>query len=215
MRELDEIIHGAGEPPQTFHPIHERGMSAWFPGNEAAALLVQAGHIWEDIGILREWYFYQGEKYRKQLALKYVVIEVRSLIQVFDRLASIAMKAPVFDPQERQGWREITRQEKDQVTALLKEYTKAKAKVGQMIIDVRNEVAAHRRNINWQEVRKFWEEISPDLVNPILSAVPPAYEYIKDLDLFEWNRIHKDGGHEFISFQIRPEYFNWKEGDET
>lgn len=215
MRELDEIIDGASEPPKTFHPVHERGMGAWFPGNEAAALVVQAGHIWEDIGILRELYFSQGEKYRKQLTLKYVVIEVRSLILVFDRLAAIAMRTPVFDPRERQGWREITQEERDRVTLLLKEYTKAKAQVGQMIIDVRNEVAAHRGNINWQEVRRFWEAISPELVNPILNTVPPAYEYIKGLDLFEWHRVHENGVHEFIASQIRPEYFSRKESDET
>lgn len=215
MRELDEIIEGESEPPKTFHPIHERGMGAWFPGNEAAALLVQTGHIWEDIGILRELRASQAEEYRKQLTLKYVVIEVRSLILVFDRLAAIAMKAPVFDPHERQGWREITQSEKDQVTLLLKEYSKAKAQVGQIIIDVRNEVAAHRGNINWQEVRKFWEAISPELVNPILNVIPPAYEYIRDLDLFEWNRVHEDGIHEFIASQMRPEYWKWKEGDET
>lgn len=45
MRKFDEIIDGAGKPPKTFHPIHDRGMGTWFPGNEAAALLIQTGHI--------------------------------------------------------------------------------------------------------------------------------------------------------------------------
>lgn len=215
MRELDEIIDGENVPPRTFHPVHDQGPGAWFPGNEAAALLVQACHILEDIGILREVYFFQTEKYRRQLTLKYVVIEVRSLIQVFDRLATITMRTPVFNPNERQGWREITQEERDKTAALLKEYSKAKSQVSKMIIEVRNEVAAHRSNIDWQEVRKFWGSISPELVNPILSTVPPAYDHIKNLDIFEWNRVHEDGIHEFISSQIRPEYFNLKERDET
>ncbi len=214
MRELDEIITGSYEPPKTFHPVHEHGQEAWFPGNEAAALVIQVGHILEDIIALGQLRSAQRDKYKEQLILKYAVIEVRSLIEVFDRLAAIAMKASVFDPQERQGWREITKEEREKTAHLLKIYSKAKAQVGQMISAVRNEVGAHRGNVNWQEVRTFWAAISPDLINPILTSLPPAYEYIKELDLFEWNRIHKDGTHEFISAVIRPEYFEWVEDDQ-
>lgn len=189
-------------------------MDAWFPGNEAAALLIQIGHIWEDISHLKELHVSQNEQYKKQLILKYVVIEVRSLIEVFDRLASLAMKAPVFDPSERQGWREITEEERRHVASLLKEYSKAKLKVAKTITGVRNEVGAHRGNTNWQEVRKFWGAISPELINPILESVPPAFEYIKELDLFEWNRVIKDGVHEFVGAQIRPEYFQWQGSNE-
>ncbi len=215
MRELDEIIDGSYEVAETFHPVHERGRAAWFPGNEAAALLVQMGHIWEDIAVLKEQYSLQDVGYKKQLTLKYVVIEVRSLILVFDRLAAVAMRAPIFDPAERQGWREITIEEKEKTTSLLKEYSKAKSQVGEMITAVRNEIGAHRGNINWQEVRRFWSAISPNLVNPILHAIPPAYEYIRELDLFEWNRVHEDGVHELIGAQIRPEYLKWVSDDKS
>jgi len=215
VRELDELINNTKPVPKTFHPVHERGADAWFPGNEATALLIQIGHIWEDISHLKELNVLQNDKYKKQLVLKYVVIEVRSLIDVFDRLASLAMKAPVFDPSERQGWREITEDEREKVASLLKEYSKAKSKVAKTITSVRNEVGAHRGNTNWQEVRRFWEAISPDLINPILKSVPPAFEYIKELDLFEWNRVIKDGVHESLGAQLRPEYFQWQGSDET
>lgn len=215
MRELDELVEGTNPGPKTFHPVHEYGPDAWFPGNEAASLLIQIGHIWEDISHLKRIHVSQTEKYTKQLILKYVVIEVRSLIDVFDRLASLAMKAPVFDPSERQGWREITEKEREKLASLLKKYSLAKSKVAKTIIDVRNEVGAHRGNTNWQEVRRFWEAISPDLINPLLASVPPAFEYIKELDLFEWNRVLKEGVHEFIGAQIRPEYFQLKGSDEA
>ncbi len=215
MHELDELVEGTNPEPRTFHPVHEHGPDAWFPGNEAASLLIQVGHIWEDISHLKGIQASQTDKYTKQLILKYVVIEVRSLIDVFDRLASLAMKAPVFDPSERQGWREITEKERENLASLLKEYSRAKSKVAKTIVSVRNEVGAHRGNTNWQEVRRFWEAISPDLINPLLASVPPAFEYIKELDLFEWNRVLKDGAHEFIGAQIRPGYFKWEGGDET
>lgn len=215
MHELDDFVAGKNPTPRTFHPVHERGSDAWFPGNEAAVLVVQIGHVWEDIAHLKALYDSQDDKYRKQLVLKYVVIEVRSLIEVFDRLASFAMKAPVFDPSERQGWREITKEEREKTASLLKEYSTAKSKVANTITRVRNEVGAHRGNTNWEEVIRFWQAISPDLVNPILETVPPALDYIKELDLFEWNRTVREGVHEFIGAQLRPEYFEWHDSDEN
>ncbi|MBK6742695.1 MAG: hypothetical protein IPG66_06810 [Hydrogenophilales bacterium] len=53
MRELDELVEGTNPEPKTFHPVHEHGADVWFPGNDAAALLIQVGHIWEDISHLK------------------------------------------------------------------------------------------------------------------------------------------------------------------
>jgi hypothetical protein len=32
-----------------FHPVWQRNPAAWFPGDEAASLLVAGEHIWDDI----------------------------------------------------------------------------------------------------------------------------------------------------------------------
>lgn len=53
MKALDEIIRAEYKQPKTFHPIHERNQDAWFPGNEAASLLIQIRHIFDDIEIIR------------------------------------------------------------------------------------------------------------------------------------------------------------------
>jgi hypothetical protein len=209
MREIDDFLGRARSQSKTFHPVHERNGDAWFPGNEAASLLVQIGHIWEDIAEIHKLYLSQKGSYVEKLLLKYIVIEVRSLVQVFDRLQAIVLKAPVFDPKERQGWREITAAEQDKAKALLKIYTKAKAETNQKIISIRNEIGAHRGNLNWNDVMKFWDALTPDVVRPILDSVPAAYAYIKELDLYEWNRVHPNGVHEFISAQLRPEYFEY------
>ncbi len=213
MREIDDLVRCVRSQSKTFHPVHERNGDAWFPGNEAASLLVQIGHIWEDITEIHRLYLLNKGSYAENLLLKYIVIEVRSLVEVFDRLQSIVIKAPVFDPKERQGWREITSEEKNQAKILLKNYSKAKTQANQLIIGIRNEIGAHRGNLDWADVMKFWDSLTPDVVRPILDSVPPAYAYIKELDLYEWNRVHPDGVHEFISAQLRPEYFQYFSGD--
>ncbi|MGY1490055.1 hypothetical protein ACW4YW_11620 [Methylobacillus pratensis] len=211
MKELDEIIEAQRREVKTFHPVHERGQDAWFPGNEASGLVIQVQHIWDDLQALNRMYLKEGDEYGKKLLLKYVVIEVRSLIEVFDRLQAIVMRAPTFDPRERQGWREITVEEKEQAKELLRSYTEAKKQTSKMIIEIRNTICAHRGSLDWQQVMTFWDAITPDLVNPILNAVPKVFDYIKELDLFEWNRTPREGVIEIIGTHLRPEYFEDKE----
>jgi hypothetical protein len=38
----------------TFHPIHRREDGFWYPGNDAAAVLLQIRYVWEDTLMLRE-----------------------------------------------------------------------------------------------------------------------------------------------------------------
>lgn len=206
MDALDEIINSERVEPKTFHPVHERDPSAWFPGNEAASLVVQIDHVWDDLLVLVKLRNSSSDDYCKKLLLKYAVIEVRSLIELFDRLRSLVMKANIFDPKERQGWREVTAEEHEKVKELLKDYSSAKKKAEKDIIDIRNSIGAHRGNLDWHQVMRFWDAVTPELINPILKAIPPVFDYIKELDLYEWNRIPRDGSVEFIGAVIRSEY---------
>jgi hypothetical protein len=207
MDALDDIINAERREPKTFHPVHERSESAWFPGNEAASLVIQIRHIWDDLQVLQRIRHGSSDAYSQKLLLRYAVIEVRSLIEVFDRLQAIVMQASTFDPRTRQGWREITVEEKEKAKELLKPYSEAKKQVSKHIIDIRNTICAHRGILDWQQVNSFWDAITPELVNPILRALPAAFDFIKELDLFEWNRISRDGAIEFIGLMLRPEYF--------
>lgn len=206
MQEIDDILSLERNEPKTFHPVKERGGSAWFPGNEAASLLVQIRHIWDDLSELHKLHKTIESSHTKKLILKYVVIETRSLVDAFDRLQAITLKAPIFDPYKKQGWRELTKDEHEKARQLLKTYSKAKSQTINSIIQIRNEIGAHRGNLDWQKVMEFWDKITPDVVNPILSSIPAAFDYIKSLDLYEWNLVHENGAHEFISFQLRAEY---------
>jgi hypothetical protein len=207
METLDEFIAAERRGLKTFHPVHERNQDAWFPGNEAASLIIQICHIWEDLEALRAIRSKEKDGYSKKLLLKYAVIEVRSIVEVFDRLQAIVMRTPTFDSKERQGWREITVREKEKAKELLKKYSHAKKQASQMITDIRNNICAHRGNLDWHQVMAFWDSVTPELINPVLGAIPEAFDYIKGLDLFEWNRIPEEGIIEFIGPQLRPEYF--------
>lgn len=207
MQELDEIIRSEGIEPETYHPVKERSGGAWFPGNEAASLVIQVRHIWDDISELKALHVSTKSNYTKTLILKYVVIELRSLIEVFDRLQGLVFDTPVFDPYEKQGWREITQEEQDKAKKLFKQYSKAKSVASKSIIDVRNQIGAHRGNLDWQQVMFFWDSISPELVNPLIKTIGLTFDYIKSLDLFEWNRVNEDGSIEIVSAHLRPEYF--------
>ena len=208
MKELDDIIDkNFLQEPKTYHPVKCRDKDAWFPGNEASSLVVQIRHVLDDIRVLRDLYQSDIDDYAKKLILKYVVIEVRSLIKLLDKLQGKVMSAPVFDPREQQGWREITIEEREKAKVLFKKFSLAKKEVKNKIISIRNNIGAHRGNLDWQQVMKFWDLMEPELVNPLLSEVPELFDYIKSLDLYEWNKISSRGNPVFLGIQLRPEYF--------
>lgn len=206
MDALDEILD-AQTHPGVFHPVHLRDPQAWFPGNEAASLLLQSQYIWEDIQHLADMRRTTHDEYRKKLLLKYVFIELRSLIEVFDTLQGKVMKAEVFDPADRANrpYRGVTQSESRRAKELYKTYTTAKAATEQAIIQVRNNIGAHRGNVNWQEVMGFWDAISMTAIQPVLDSIPPVFEHVKELNIYEWNRLPRDGAIEIIGSAVYPD----------
>lgn len=209
MKELDKLLEEAmRNAPPTFHPVHVRDETAWFPGNEASSLLIQLSHIWEDIGCLSKLHRSASDAYSKKLILKFVLVELRSFLRLFDRLQSIVMKTPIFDPKEKHGYREITKEEWEQARILFDKYSTAKSSVERKIISIRNNIGAHRENLDWQEVMKLWDILDPSLIKDLLKVIPDVFAYVKELDIFDWNRSTGDGGIEIMTSHIRPEYLN-------
>lgn len=176
-------------------------------GNEVSSLLIQSDHIWEDMICLSKLYHQERSVHSKKLLLKYVVIELRSLIQVVDKIQSHVMRSEVFDPKERQGWREVTKEERDEAKELFKAYSKSKKEVEKQIIDIRNQIGAHRGNINWKDVMNFWDSMNPELIDPLLETIHAVMNNVRNLDLFEWNRMTERGTKQIFSCILRPEYF--------
>jgi hypothetical protein len=206
MDALDEIL-GTKAIADVFHPVHQRDPCAWYPGNETASLLLQSQHVWEDILHLAGLIQATSDDYRKKLMLKYVFVELRSFLQVFDRLQSKVMQAIVFDPLDRENrpHRGITHEEFDQARNLYKPYAAAKTATERDIIQIRNNIGAHRGNLNWQEVMHFWDEISPETIRLLLDTIPPVFAHIKELNIYEWNRSPRDGTIEILGAVLYPD----------
>lgn len=208
MDALDAILD-AQTHPGVFHPVYLRDPEAWFPSNEAASLLLQSQYIWEDIHHLADMRRKAEDEYRKKLILKYVFIELRSLIEVFDTLQGKVMKAEVFDPADRANrpYRGVTHAESRRAKELYRTYTAAKAATELRIIQVRNNIGAHRGNVNWQEVMRFWDAISMTTIQPLLDSIPPVFDHIKELNIYEWNRIPHEGTIQTLGTVLYPDDF--------
>jgi hypothetical protein len=205
MRDLDELLRCTSKNPPTFHPAHERSESAWFPGNEAASLLLQCRYIWDDIESLAEIRGNIKDAHTRKLLVKYLIIEIRSLIEVLDRLQAHVMKADVFNPETESAYRGLTYAEHAKAKELFKAYSRAKQETERLIIEVRDNIGAHRGNINWQQVMKFWDQVSIETVSPVLKVVPDVFETIKEFNIYEWNRYLPDGAIEFVGSRIYSE----------
>lgn len=204
MRKLDELLH-AFPREATFHPINERSEHAWFPGNEACSLMLQCRYIWDDIEAVGRLRNSTKEDYSRKLLLKYLIIELRSLIEVIDRLRTHVMKAPTFDPARESLWRGLTIAEHQRARELFKEYSSAKLAVENDVISIRDNIGAHRGNVNWSQVASFWDKVSVETVKPLLDAIPRIFEFVKELNIYEWNRYHLDGAIEIIGGCIYQE----------
>lgn len=205
MRDLDEVLRGIPKESTTFHPVHERSENAWFPGNEAASLLLQCRYIWDDIESLVGIRRGAKEAHPRKLLLKYLIIETRSLIEVLDRLQAHVMKADVFDPAKGSAYRGLTHAEHAKARELFKAYSRAKQETERLVIEIRDNIGAHRGNIDWQQVMNFWDHVSIETVKPVLDVVPQVFEHVKDLNIYEWNRYLLDGAIEFIGPRIYAE----------
>lgn len=203
MDALEDILK-SGAYPGTFHPIYQRSPSAWFPGNEAASLLLQSQFIWDDIVALSNIQHDSNGQYQRKLILKYLIVELRSLLEVFDRLQALVMRATVFDPEERdqRPYRGITMAEHRLARALYKEYAQAKSGVEKDVVDIRNAIGAHRGNIDWPVVMRFWDALSLSALQPLLDVIPRVFAHVKELNIYEWSRAPNEGVIEIIGAAI-------------
>lgn len=109
-----------------FHPVWRRESNAWFPGNEKTSVLIAGEHIWDDIQRLCMIRSQCKDDYNRKLMLKYICMELRSLIEVMDKLQSAVMSAEVYEVDTKPLWRGISTQERDTAKKLWKKYSTAK-----------------------------------------------------------------------------------------
>jgi len=191
----------------TFHPVHERGNDAWFPGNDAASLIVMGGHIWEDISRIAKIRLEAKDPYDRKLLLKYVIIELRSLMPIMGRLHALVMEAETYESGEKPLYRGISTEERTAACELWKTFSEAKRSTEKDVISIRNKLGAHRELSDWNLVMTLWDKLDSTLIDKLLDSIPPVFNLTKDLNIFEWNREPEPGVKEFIGGPIGPWLF--------
>lgn len=187
-----------------FHPLWERDQEAWFPGDEGASLLIAGQHTWEDIERLVALRTQSKDNYDRKLLLKYVVVEVRSLIQVMDALHSKVMSADTYEAGQTPLYRGILSHERSVACVLWGEYSRARKAVVDDLIAMRNKIGAHRDVSDWRLVMSLWDRLDTELISGLLKAIPPVFNHAKDLNIYEWNRVPEPGVMEFLGGPIDP-----------
>jgi hypothetical protein len=191
-----------------FHPVWQRDPSAWFPGDKKTSALIAGEHIWDDILRLLAIRNQSKDEYNRKLLLKYICIELRSLIEVMDIIQAAVMSAEVHEVDVKSHWRGITTEDLTVAKNLWKEYSRAKKQVENDLINIRNRIAAHRDfsyeskkvegETGWHLAMMLWDRLDLDIFKDLMSAIPPAFNHAKDLHIYEWNRIPEDGTIEIL-----------------
>lgn len=200
MTQTDGYIGGI----PLFDPIRHPEEQAWQPLNEAARLRVHVGHVWRDLITLLRIRNERTDAEERALLLKHVVVEIRSLLEgPFDNLKKVVVRAP--DRATTHG-NSLSRSERDEARRLFKAYDGERKRIEKQIIDLRNEVGAHRGLKRWDVVVKHWHALSqdPERFLPLLRAVGSCLEFIWPLDLFQWARRTESGAAQLIQFKFRP-----------
>src|SRR4030065_1655165 len=108
--------------PEVFHPVHNRGNNTWFPGNDAARILMTISNAWEDILALSKIRITLDTDYKKRLLFKYTLIELRSITEQIKKLHSIIFSTIKGNGKEIDQLGYITKEEKESLIKHFKNY---------------------------------------------------------------------------------------------
>lgn len=205
---MDNDLNNQMPESSVFHPVWQRSATAWFPGDEKTSALIAGEHIWDDILRLNKIRLRCRDGYDRKLILKHICIELRSLIEVMDKIQSAVMSSEVYEVEERPLWRGISTEDRDIAKRLWKNYSTAKKQVENDLINIRNRIAAHRdfsynsKKIEgvtgWHLMMLLWDKLEIELFEDLILSIPPAFNHAKDLKIYEWNRMPEDGVIEFL-----------------
>mgnify|MGYP001080112157 CR=1 FL=1 len=194
-----------------FHPVHHREVGSWYPSNEAASLLIQLGHIWEDIFKLSLIRNDRQDEYEKRLLLKHMITELCSMFGPLERLQTIIMTAPERTAGTPPPWRSLSPEEKRRAKSLFKVYHRAKRDHEREVRDIRNRIGAHRSVQPWhawQDIIELWDKLQGIRFIDLFSSIPAIYNFIKDLDLYDWVRETERGSIHILGARIYPGDFS-------
>lgn len=200
-----------------FHPVWERSPGSWFPGNETTAALIIARHIWEDIQSLIGMHDSSKEEYERKLLLRYLFLELHSLLEVMDKIQAAIMIAETYEEGTKPLYRGISTGEKETAKELWQKYAAEKKAVQRDITDIRNKIVAHRTvtydenkkkgAAGWNSMMSLFDKLDLGQLKGLLASIPPAFEHAKGLNIYEWNRQDEGGSISFIGSPVYPGQF--------
>lgn len=188
---LAELEAAAAEEPVMFHPIHQRSEKAWCPSNEPACVLSLIAHTWEDLMIIGEIRAKTEGEREKRLLFKYALIELHSIVGQFERLQSLIFQTIRSRQKEKCCY--ISEREIVELKGLLKQYHSVKRLVERDLIEIRNNIGAHRGYHPWNEIVALWDKIDPEQFRPLLETIPTLFECVRKLDIYDWMCIPEKG----------------------
>lgn len=192
--EFERIMKEAEKnAPPMFHPVYERDKGAWFPSNEAASIASIISHTWEDIHCLSKIRKNSKTDYEKKLLFKYIVIELRSVIEQLEKLQNIIFLLIKGGHNEKDPNGYISPEEAENLKLLFKKYHSAKKNFEKDIKDIRNTIGAHRENQPWSNIMELWDKLDPAIFKEVFVVVPELFGCIVKLDIYDWTRIPEDG----------------------
>lgn len=198
--EFERLATEAAEnAPSMFHPVHERDEGAWFPSNEAGSIASIISHTWEDILCLSEIRKKTKNDYERKLIFKYIIVESRSVIEQLEKLQAIIFILIKGEPKDKISSGYISVTESEEIKALFKMYHTTKNEIERDIIDIRNNIGAHRGNQPWTNIMELWDNLDPEIFKPLFVVIPALFEAIVKLDIYDWTRTPEEKSIELCS----------------
>lgn len=184
-----------------FNPISARGEDYYHPSNEAARLLVQVQHIYEDI----EGYFSilskMSDSHERLLIGKSIITECVSLDKALRQLVNVILR-------EQSGY-EISNGDSLTIRSLWRTYKAESKKSMTVFKDVRNKIAAHREMLPLAAISGIVDKVDFRAILHFLSPVPPLFNFIKELNVYEWTKVELDEQGYEVHAYVQP-FTQWR-----
>jgi len=192
--ELERLLQEAEEnAPPMFHPVYMRDKGSWFPGNEVGSIASIISHTWEDILCLSKIRKNTKTGYERKLLFKYIIVELRSVIEQLEKIQGIIFTMIKAESRDKMSSIYISETEIDEIKVIFKKYHAIKNNVGKDVVEIRNNIGAHRGNQPWTDIIELWDKLEPENFKPLFDVIPELFEVIAKLDIYDWNRIAEDG----------------------
>lgn len=173
---------------EPFHPAHGNDQPVkWKPVNDEAKLLLDISHAWNDLVFLMRMRKSTNDDYEKKVLFRYCLIELKSVLDLFEALQSMIMQKPVYAEGEERRRAGLSEQEREKAEDLFKEYHRARNECDEKLSTVRGAIAAHRDTDSWRHAIKLWGKLEPINFSELFETIPPLFEHIKKLDLYAWS----------------------------